>query len=242
MDLANNFPGDDLELSYDNDDMGVQFFAFSHHIDELSEPSAVAERLYSLQLLVNGSLMLAWKNANFMRLQFNGFAAGGVRHSTYANRIEETPFINTNNLRKGVATCDDSRNTCYTHLLSIAKTDLDIRTLLFLVGLISNDSPLESILTWGTLYKILDCVQHYSKSIGKKTEDFADKGEINKFTAACNNMSVLGLYARHGAANNSPPKNATTDLNKAIELIVSMASKFCVDYVAIKYPLARNSI
>ena len=234
MSLADNFPGGDIELGYDNDELGINFYAFSHHIDVLADPNEVAERVYALQLLLNGALTISRGNTKFQRIEFGGFSEceGGRWHSAYANKIEEYPFENISVWRENRPAWDDPKNNFSTHLLAAAKVDSDIRTLVFLVGLISKNSPLESILTWGTLYKILDCIRHYAKGIGMSAEDFSSKEGINRFTAACNNMSVLGLYARHGAAANPPPRNATTDLDEAISVIVSMASAFCHAYLA----------
>jgi hypothetical protein len=237
-DLTQNFPGNDIDLSYENDHLGMQFFAYSCHVDELDDPDHVAQRLYSLQILLNGALRLNWGHVNSMPVHFSEFARvnGGGRHSVYAKIIEEDPFNRNSEIDQGLTGWNNPKSRYPSHLLSLSKTDDDLRSLLFLIGLVSKNSPIESILTWGTLYKILDTVKHHSKSLQLSLEGFADKQKVSEFTAACNNMSILGVYARHGAAGNDPPTRVITDLDEAIGLIISMATKFCHAYVRAKHP------
>lgn len=237
-DLTQNFFGNDLDLSYENDHMGMQFFAYSRHVDELDNTKHVAQRLYSLQLLLNGSLRASWKSSNWHPITFTRFVLcdGGGFESIYADIIEEQPFSQDPKIDVINSAWDNPKQRYPSHLLYLSKSDKDLRTILFLLGLISTNSTVEKILTWGTLYKLLDCVKHYSKGIGKTVDDFSDKEQINNFTAACNNMSILGLYARHGASGNMPPKKVITDISEATELIVKIAAEFCKQYVQIKYP------
>ncbi len=236
-DLTHNFPGNDIDLSYENDHLGMQFFAYSSHVDELDDPVHIAQRLYSLQLLLNGALRLSWGNIRAIPVHFTDFARsdGGERSSVYAKIIEENPFSGKPEIVH-FPKWNNPENSYPSYLLHVSKSDRDLRGLLFLVGLVSNNSPIESILTWGTLYKILDTIRHHSKTLQLPFDQLADKQKINAFTAACNNMSILGVYARHGAAGNDPPTKVITDLDEAIDLIVSMATKFCHAYVRSKRP------
>lgn len=217
--------------------MGMQFFAYSRHIDELDDPKHVAQRLYSLQLILNGALRISWGNANTVPVSFIEFFSynSGARHSVYASTIEECPFNLNSAADVNLPDWNNPKNRFPSYLVNLSKTDADLRGILFLVGLISSNSPVENILTWGTLYKILDSVKCYSKIYNFKIENYADISRINEFTAACNNMSILGLYARHGATENKPPKKVMTDLSEATNLIISLASKFCRAYVTAKY-------
>lgn len=237
-DLTQNFFGNDIDLSYENDHMGMQFFAYSRHIDELDNAQLVAQRLYSLQLLLNGTLRANWRDANHYPITFTGFVLcnGGGFGSVHADIIEEQPFSQNSEIDVINSAWDDPKLRYPSYLLYLAKKDECLKTILFLLGLVSKGSTVEKILTWGTLYKILDCVRYYSRDIGKSLDDFADRTKINNFTAACNNMSILGLYARHGASANAPPKKVITDLSEAIDLIVEMAANFCEQYVQVKYP------
>jgi hypothetical protein len=236
--LTQNFLGNDIDLSYEDDHMGMQFFAYSRHIDELDEPLHVAQRLYSLQLILNGALRLCWGNTQNYPVYFTEFALceSGGRHSVYAHTIEENPFSTDPAIDENLPDWNSPKKKYSSYLVNLSKHDPELRGLLFLVGLISSNSPIESILTWGTLYKILDSVKHYSQSNNFRLESFADQGRIEEFKAACNNMSILGLYARHGAASNKPPKKVITDLSEATNLIVSLASNFCDAYVKARYP------
>lgn len=237
-DLTQNFPSDDIVLNYENDHLGMQFFAYTSHVDELDDPVHVAQRLYSLQLLLNGALRLCWGNNRAVPICFSRFTRinGGGQESVYAKTIEENPFTRNSAINHGLIGWNNQRNRCPSQLLNLSKADGDLRALLFLAGLVSTNSPIECILTWGTLYKILDTVRHHSKLLQLEVEVFADKQKINAFTAACNNMSILGIYARHGAAGNDPPTRVITDLDDAVDLIISMATKFCRAYVSVKHP------
>lgn len=237
-DLTQNFFGNDIELGYENDYLGMQFHAYSRHVDKLNDYIHVGQRLYSLELLLNGALRLAWGEATTLPVHFTDFSqiSGNGQGSVYARIIEENPFDPDPAIDKELAEWNQPRKRFSSRLLNLSKIDGDLRALLFLVGLVSKKSPLECILTWGTLYKILDTIRHLSKANGFSTDAFANKQDVNAFTAACNNMSVLGVYARHGAAGNTPPTNVITDLDEAIKLIIAMADKFCRSYVAAKHP------
>lgn len=235
-DLTYKFPGNDIHLCYENDHLGMQFFAYSYHVDEIDDPAHVAQRLYSLQLLLNGALRLDWGDINAMPVRFSEFVrtGGGERNAVYAKVIEENPFSSDPEI-DNFPKWNDPKSIYSSRLLNLSKSDGDLRGLMFLVGLISKNSPIESILTWGTLYKILDTVKHHSKNLKLPLNQMTDMQRVNEFTAACNNMSVLGIYARHGAAGNKPPTKVIADLDDAVDLIVSMAEKFCRAYICTKY-------
>lgn len=235
--LTQNFNSNDITLSYENDHLGMQFFLYSRHLDELDDHAKVAQRLYSLQLLLNGALRLYWGNIHEKPIHFSDFVQidSGGRNPIYAKVIEENPFSRNTEIDY-FPQRNSSKNKYPVHLLNISKTDSDLRALLFLVGLVSNRTPIECILTWGTLYKILDTVKHHAKVLKLPFNQFADKEKITKFTAACNNMSVLGVYARHGAAGNNTPTKVITDLDEATDLVISTATNFCRAYINTKYP------
>ncbi len=231
--LTERFGGNDICLAYENDDLGMQFFGFSLHIDALSEPSHVAQRLYSLQVLLNGALRVSSGHTNMIPIMFHQFSLcnGGSNHNVYAESIEESPFDLNPSIDKDLPYWKDPKNNYSSYILNKSKYDKVIRELLFLVGMISTtNSATERVLTWSTLYKILDCVKHYSKDFELPYDTFADKPRINEFTAACNNMSILGLNARHGPSGNKPPKKVMTCLNEASNLIVSLSQSFMQHY------------
>ncbi|RZU99720.1 hypothetical protein [Spiribacter vilamensis] len=237
--LAQNFPGDDISLSdEDEEEQGIAFYAYSRHVDELDTPAGAAQRIYSLQLLLNGALRLEWEGVHTHSVRFNTFGriGSGEINSVYARSIEENPFSESSVIDEGLGYCKNPKVKFSAHLLYLAKTDEDLRTLLFLVGLVSTESPIESILTWNTLYRIVDTVKNNAKYLNCSLEEFADKNKIKAFKAACNNMSIIGLNARHGAANNEPPPQVITDLDEAINLIIPMATKFCQFYVQARHP------
>lgn len=234
--LTGYFLGNDIDLRYEDDHLGVQFFAYSCHVDELDDTAHVAQRLYSLQLLLNGALRLYWGSIDELPVHFSEFARidGGKQNSVYAKVIEENPF--SRNLEiDHFPDWNNPKNKYPSHLLNVSKIDSDLRALLFLVGLVSKNSPIECILTWGTLYKIFETVKYHSKVLKLQFDQFADQQKTKAFTSACNNMTTLGLYARHGATGDKPPKKVITDLDEAISLVISIATKFCRTYISAKY-------
>ncbi len=233
--LTQSFRSNDISLAYDNDHLGMQFYGFSSHIDALSESSHVAKRLYSLQVLLNGALRISNGSISMMPITFEEFALcdGGSNGSVYADSIEECPFDLNPAIDDKLPSWNDPTSSfpSLPLLVNRSKYDEELRGLMFLVGMISTNSVTEKVLTWSTLYKILDSIKHYSSKFSLPYDSFPDKARINEFTAACNNMSILGLNARHGASGNNPPKNVITDLNEAIELIVSLSKFFTEEYL-----------
>lgn len=238
--LTSQFSSYDIGLVYEDDHMGMQFFAYSRHVDELNNPKDVSKRLYSIELLLNGALRVAWADYEPCPIKFTYFAELNVggSHNVWADKIEEFPFQTTVLNQHTHHHLDSPKNYFPSYLFYLSKQSEELRSLLFLCGLISTNTPLENILTWSTLYKIVDCIRHYSKEISIPINDIVDPANLNKFTAACNNMSVLGLNARHGASGNPQPSSdrVITDINEAINLILGMANKFAHKYIAIKFP------
>lgn len=236
--LTQQFWGNDLGLAYENDYMGMQFFAFSYHIDELDDPEHIACRLFSLQTLLNGALRLTWNDNGFLPVKFTNFAecGGGAHYEVHASNIESDPFSPNAEIDKFEHPMFPAKGQFSSRILSVCKRDEAFRSLVFLVGLISTNSSLEKIMTWGTLYKIYDSVKFHSKRNGYNVESFGDSKRINQFTAACNNSLLLGAFARHGDMGWEKPKNAITDIDEAINLIIGFAHKFCVTHVRSKYP------
>ena len=238
-DLSNNFFGNDIHLSYENDDhCGMQFSAYSPHIDELTDANAVAARIFSLQLLLNGALSIESGRRNPVPVSFDSFhnLEGGNSSRACYSPIEEYPFRADSPSEPRPAGAMDPKRRVASYLLYLSKSDESIRNLLFLAGLLANNSPVETILSWATLYRIHDCAKTYSADLGIAYDSLADKTEIERFTAACNNMSILGLNARHGETRNKPPKRVMTDYEEAEGLIIAMAKKLVDAYVSAKHP------
>lgn len=235
--LMYTFYGQDIELSYENDDRGMQFFAYSDHIQALTDPQLISRRLYSLQLLLNGALRISSASRYEIPVKFTDFfSRTGGHHTVNADSVEDNPFSADPSINVANPRWRSPKSSDPAYLLHVAKSDSDLRKILFLAGLISADSPIENILTWGTLYKILDCVRHHSKRCALDVKAFADPKEIEKFSAACNSMSILGLYARHGASSNTAPTKVITNLRQATDLVLSLAHNFSDAYVRAQYP------
>lgn len=238
--LTRVFIGDDIGLSYENDHLGMQFFAYSSHIDAQTDPVDVSRRLFSLQLLLNGALRLDWATVSREPVVFTNFAQIplGASFEVSPDQFEPNPFqaVFTPAMPAFPNSPEKADRFFASLLLHLASYSEELRTLLALVGLIRTYSMEDRILAWSTLYKIHDCVRTYASQTGHKWEAFVNAADVNRFTAAVNNMSVLGLFARHGAANNPKPKNVLSDLGDACDLTLKYARRFCVAFVNTKYP------
>lgn len=230
--LADSFRGNDIRLAYEDDCQGLHFFGYSSHIEGLTDTDHISQRLYSLQVLLNGALRAATGSIETVAISFNEFyrCEGGGSYSIYADAIEECPFDLDPAIDDELPPWNKPDSNLPALLLNRAKTDSALRSVLFLAGLISTNSATENILTWSTLYKILDSVKHYAREYSLPYESFADQQRVNQFTAACNNMSILGVNARHGASGNTPPQRVITDLQEAIGLMLEMLNRFVVAY------------
>lgn len=237
--LTQEFWGNDLGLSYENDHMGMQFFAFSYHIDEIDDVGDVACRLFSLETLLNGALRLSLANNVLAApVRFTCFALcdGGGRHEVHASNIEDDPFSHNPDIDRFEHESRPAKGRLSSRIFNLCKQDEALRALVLLVGLISTNSSLEKIMTWSTLYKIYDSVKFHAKANGYDFDKFGDAKRINQFTAACNNSLLLGVYARHGDMGFKQPKAAITDLDEAIELILDLARNFCRAHLSARYP------
>jgi hypothetical protein len=234
--MCDHFPGTDIGFSYDNE-QGYQFSGYSYHIDELNDINHVAIRLYSLQILLNGAMNAAAGFYSPHRITFSGFVDLKSRQSFSidVSEVEEMPFSLNPQIEKFGVRKPKSDFTAW--LLNRAKLDPELRALLFLLGIVTTNTTIEKILTWGTLYKILDTVRHLCKQNGLDFDKFASSTEIERFTLACNKTAFLGIYARHGSSATPVTKKVPmTDLNEAIALIFSMSKSFIIQYVKKKHP------
>ncbi|MEH1849235.1 MAG: hypothetical protein V7L25_30765 [Nostoc sp.] len=232
IDLATSLGGNDLSLSFEHDDhTGLQFFAYSYHIDNLQDEKAVATRLFSLEAILNGALRIACKNIP-RRICFVSFApaSGGSSRNVWAETFEEYPFSNNPDIDI-FTELNRPEKHLVSHWIYLSKQFEAIRILLIYVGIISTATSNDKILTWSTLYKCVDTIQHFCKKVGINYEDLVDKSKLKRFTSACNNAIVLGVYARHGTFNLEPPNKPMTNLDEAIELILDFSNKFVRAYV-----------
>ncbi len=236
--LTDNWRGNDFNFTYDNDDnTGMSFYGFSHHLDELENEDEVASRLFSLQLLLNGALRVAWGHADGHPTRFTAFGwYDGGTSSGKITRIEEYPFsaIPTP-VDNDFSSLDAIKAHFISYLIHLAKEDEELRRLLFHVGLISTTTEFEKIHTWAVLYKIQELIKAMGKGQDWEIDEFVDPSKLKAFMGACNNRSLLGLYARHDQ-DGGIPKNSIVDLGVAITLILNMTGNFARSYVAHVHP------
>jgi hypothetical protein len=237
-DLANHWRGDDVSFCHEDDERGPHWYAYSAHIDQLTDPAEISRRLFSLQLLLNGALRLDWLSVDRSPVVFTDFAADkGLRHPV--SPVDSDPYPFQAVIAPASRPFPKAPETADRHfpalLLHLASRSEELRTILFLVGLIRTHTVENRIAAWSGLYKIHDCISHYSPLISMSWQSFVATGDLKKFTGAVNSMAILGIFARHGAGSNTPTK-VITSLEEACGLILPYARKFCVAYVNAKFP------
>lgn len=222
----------DLIISWDFDHLEQYIFsAYSPHIELLADPKEISQRVLSLFLLYNGSQYITGLELNY-KVTAKAIYGKGFSEKLWASEIEEYPFEYNEDFYD--KSCFKYKDTPLdTVLFELAKIDPIIRTLLFLAGLITPTNSFEdSILSWGTLYKIYDTVDYGCKESGINIYTLVPKTKLKAFTATCNNMSILGLNSRHGLKDyGKPPTNVITNLEEAVYIILCLSKNFLIEYI-----------
>ena len=189
--------------------------AYSHHIESIRVEKDLIKRIISLNVLVNGALFIA--NATYIpRIEFinyyieNKTINDKIQKNSFgfwSDTIEEYPFNND----ESYYIIQENRNlsekdSLGSMLFSISKFDSIIRNLLFQAGLIFNNGINDKILTWNTLYKMVDTIKAGCKDINLDYKTLIDESSLEKFTASCNNPTVIGIFSRHGGLGNTIKK------------------------------------
>lgn len=232
LDKTQRWKSKDLILSWDSDHLEQYIYsAYSPHIENLQDAKHIMKRTMSLMLLYNGSQYITGLNLNY-KVRAKSIYGKGFSENLWASEIEEYPFDHNEEFYD--KSCFTYTNTSLDNVIyDLTKIDSTIRTLLFLAGLISHPNGFEdSILSWGTLYKIYDTVSYGCKEADIDINTLIPKSKINAFTAACNNMSILGLNSRHGLKSyGSPPKNVISDLEEAVFTVLCLSKNFLIEYI-----------
>ena len=222
----------DLIISYDTDHLEQYIYsAYSPHIENLSDSEHIMKRVMSLMLLYNGAQYITGLNLNY-KVIATAINGKGFSEKLWASDIEEYPFEYNEDFYD--KSCFKYTNTSLDSVLfDLTKIDNTIRVLLFLAGLISHPNSFEdSILSWGTLYKIYDTVNHGCKESGIDINTLIPKSKIKALTATCNNMSILGLNSRHGLKDyGTPPTNIINNLEEAVFTVLCLSKNFVIEYI-----------
>lgn len=233
--LAQQFGGSDLEFgSSDDDHTGKVFTAFSHHADDLEDAELAGRRIYSLQVLANGALRIANGNLGMVPLGFFEFNDGRSRHQIRALELEEYPFSSAKFIDQDQTLFRNPKRDLSSYLLYLAKSDNVIRVLLLLAGTMGTHETLLRIHSWASLYKMLDTLKYGCQQQGWEVTEFASKANIERFTAACNNESILGIEARHGLNSAKPPTRVMKDLEEAAEFLLGMARNYALKFIGLQ--------
>ncbi|HAT7741552.1 TPA: hypothetical protein I7167_22020 [Vibrio vulnificus] len=223
-----------LALSHEHDELGVYNTAYSGYLEHLTDVKSVSERAFGLELLLNGAMRIAHANCDFIPIHFQEVLhiPTGIRSTVSPVAVDDNPF----DLPTGIVAPSYSavyiNASLQSQLVNLSQTDEAIRTILFLSGLIKTVDLTDRILAWSTLYKIYETVRHFSNVNSIDFNALFDNSRVTAFTTACNQMSVLGIYARHGHGKaGRAPKNFITELDEAIEIVLNLAKNFCEEYL-----------
>ena len=251
--LSTSWKSKDLYFYLDYDHLDQRIIsAYSPPIDGIKNEKDLIKRVLSLNILVNGSLFVAAAKT-MIKVEFINYhiedksISDTIQKDGYSSfwsdTIEEYPFHND----ESYYLINENRNLpkkadLDSMLFSISKFDFIIRTLLFQAGLIFNNGINDKILTWNTLYKMVDTIKAGCSDINLDYKTLIDETSLEKFTAACNNPTVIGIFSRHGGTG-KPIKRITpiTDLNEAINLILCFANRFSKVYVTTKGYITINT-
>ena len=232
FDKTQRWKSKDLILSWGSNHLEQYIYsAYSPHIENLTDVKHIMKRIMSLMLLYNGSQYITGLNLNY-KITANAIYGKGFSENLWASEIEEYPFEHNADFYD--KSCFKYTNTSLDNVIyDLTKIDTTIRTLLFLAGLISHPNGFEaSILSWGTLYKIYDTVSYGCEQENIDINTLIPKGKIKAFTAACNNMSILGLNSRHGLKSyGDQPKNVISNLEEAVFTVLCLSKNFLIEYI-----------
>lgn len=104
------------------------------------------------------------------------------------------------------------------HLITLSRKYEEIREILFKIGsLVDNPNIYRNISAWTILYAINDTILYYMeekyKVVGEKKilpvlgYSTSKTSDYKRFTGTANNYNYLGIYARHGKRDWTPPKD-----------------------------------
>ena len=90
---------------------------------------------------------------------------------------------------------------------------------------------------------MVDTIKAGCRDINLDYKTLIDETSLEKFTAACNNPTVTGIFSRHGGTGKDIKKvKPITDLDEAIKLILCFANRFTKKYVTTKgYIIINNT-
>jgi hypothetical protein len=219
-DLTVHFDRNDLVLDYDDDpETSLQFHLFSDHLDGIEEIEAVLPRVAAFELLLNGSLRLVYDHYIYfsapIRFTYLVEMETGQRFPLRHVLPEDDPF----NHQMENPPCVHAA----AKLIALSRADEGLRTLLFLVGMLSWPGHSDERYAWGNLYKVYETASTLAREKNLKPFVNVSEADITSFRAAVNNMSVLGLSARHGLTGLTAPKRVNVDLIKATKDVMAMA-------------------
>jgi hypothetical protein len=244
--LVSSWNSNDLYFTMEYDHLDQRIFsAFSPHIENIKNEKELVKRILSLNILVNGALFVAYAKTR-TKVEFTNYHIedkeidNTIKKDGFAgfwtDSIEEYPFEND----ESFYIQEENRNLpkradLDVMLFSISKFDYIIRTLLYQAGVIFNNGINEKILTWTTLYKMVDTIKVGCKEVGVDYKTLIDEVALERFTAACNNPTILGVYARHGGKGRNITRiQPITHIEEAISLILCFANRFSKVYVTKK--------
>ena len=231
--LSRRFGSRDISLNCSDDpETGHVSWALSYHLNGLMELREVIARAFSLQVFLNGSLRVAAQQAKGVPITFTELVNTNStqRHRLDNADFEEYPFSKEPWIDDDPCVFKNPERHPASSLLYWSKKLEPVRIMLIHAGLLSFHDTQSRILAWSTLYKIRDTIIHFCKT---KEDKDAVRKTLKTFDAACNNISVLGIYARHGEnGTNADPQKYGMTIEEASSLVLELANLKCLELIA----------
>ena len=232
-DLSRRFGSRDISLNCSDDpETGHVSWALSYHLNGLMELREVIARAFSLQVFLNGSLRVAAQQVEGISIKFTELVnTDSTQRYRLANAdFEEYPFSQEPWIDEDPCIFKNPERDPASSLLYWSKKLEPVRIMLIHAGLLSFHDTQSRILAWSSLYKIRDTIIHLCKT---PQEDKAMRKLLKNFDAVCNNISVLGIYARHGAnGSNADPQKYQMTIQEASSLVLELANQKCLEVIA----------
>ena len=224
--LADKLGGNDIALAYKDDCCGIHFFAFSHHIDNLTDIALISNRIFSLEIILNGARRLSSYFDDLYPIRFTGFTDGNQSHEVSPFSFEDTPFRSDLWIDQQATGSKDPKRHQVSQLIQLAKSDDIIKALIIDAGFIRTVDLRDRIMSWNLLYKMIDTIKAGCKRDQINFKDLTSGSDLGRFTASCNNMAVIGHNARHGIKPTKAPTKILTDFEDASLIVFDICSKF----------------
>lgn len=207
-----NFDSEDITLIADiEDDKPTEYSIASIHIDAASSDEQRNEIINTIIPIINAAMMITYnlKTGPF-NPEYTWSQETGRKTIMKDTPTKTSPFISTNTTHRPAHVV--------AKIISMAKTDATTMDLLRYIGY--------NNITWISLYAALDFMKQNHSLDQLCTMSSIPKNQVNLFTHTANNHEATGVFCRHGATGNTPPKAKLTLEDAANHIIFPIVRSY----------------